>query len=84
MQEFLRQARASFPNLDLTTTDDPHAAVSDADAVYTDVWASMGQESERNKRRRDFANYQVNAQLMARARPMHCFCTACRPIAARK
>jgi ornithine carbamoyltransferase len=66
-EEFLRHARASFPNLDLTTTDDPHAAVSDADAVYTDVWASMGQESERDKRRCDFAKYQVNAQLMARA-----------------
>jgi ornithine carbamoyltransferase len=44
--------------------------------VYTDVWASMGQEAERNQRRRDFANYQVNAQLMAEARDdavfMHC------------
>ena len=65
--EFLRQARADFPKLDLVTTDDPHAAVSEADAVYTDVWASMGQEAERNKRRSDFAKYQVNAQLMARA-----------------
>ena len=38
-----------------------------AAAVYTDVWASMGQEAERDKRRRDFADYQVNAKLMARA-----------------
>jgi ornithine carbamoyltransferase len=74
--EFVQQARSSFPNLDLTTTDDPQAAVSDADAVYTDVWASMGQETERDKRRQDFAKYQVNAQLMARAPAdalfMHC------------
>jgi ornithine carbamoyltransferase len=44
--------------------------------VYTDVWASMGQESERDQRRRDFDAYQVNADLMAQARPdavfMHC------------
>jgi ornithine carbamoyltransferase len=66
-EEFVRQARADFPHLDLTTTNDPQAAVADADAVYTDVWASMGQESERDKRHRDFAKYQVNAQLMSRA-----------------
>jgi ornithine carbamoyltransferase len=50
--------------------------VRDAAAVYTDVWASVGQESEREQRRRDFADYQVNAQLMAHARDdalfMHC------------
>jgi len=47
-----------------------------ADAVYTDVWASMGQEEEAARRERDFAAYQVNAALMARAKPdalfMHC------------
>jgi ornithine carbamoyltransferase len=41
--------------------------VRDADAVYTDVWASMGHESERERRARDFAEYQVNAELMAQA-----------------
>jgi ornithine carbamoyltransferase len=65
--EFVQQARQGFPQLDLTTTHDPVAAVRDADAVYTDVWASMGQESERDKRRRDFAAYQVNGALMAAA-----------------
>jgi ornithine carbamoyltransferase len=62
---FVNQARADFPNLDLTITSDPQAAVADADAVYTDVWASMGQETQREQRRRDFARYQVNSQLMA-------------------
>jgi ornithine carbamoyltransferase len=66
-EEFLRQARVDFPNLDVTTTCDPNAAVAEADAVYTDVWASMGQETERDQRRRDFAKFQVNRQLMAQA-----------------
>jgi ornithine carbamoyltransferase len=57
-------------------TNDPNAAVSGADAVYTDVWASMGQESEAEDRRRIFLPYQVNAALMANAPKgalfMHC------------
>ncbi len=55
---------------------DPRQAVRDADLVVTDVWASMGQEQEQAARARDFADYQVNAELMALARPdalfMHC------------
>ena len=55
---------------------DPHEAVQDADLVVTDVWASMGQEQEQDTRARDFADYQVNAKLMALAKPdalfMHC------------
>ena len=50
--------------------------VRGADAVYTDVWASMGQEEERSKRAKAFAPYQVNAALMKLAKPdaafMHC------------
>lgn len=42
-------------------------AVEGADIVYTDVWTSMGQEAETEKRRRDFAGYQVNAELMSLA-----------------
>ncbi len=57
-------------------TNDPVEAVTGADVVYTDVWASMGQEGEREKRLRDFAGYQVNLELFNRARPdaifMHC------------
>jgi len=56
--------------------EDPRAAVAGADAVYTDVWASMGEEHEASERRRVFAPYQVNAALMAVANPgaifMHC------------
>jgi len=74
--KFLSQARREFPNLDLTTSQDPREAVRNAAAVYTDVWASMGQESQRDQRRRDFAAYQVNAKLMAAAPKdalfMHC------------
>ena len=55
---------------------DPVQAVAGADAVYTDVWASMGEEAEADARRAIFAPYQVNAALMAAALPgaifMHC------------
>jgi ornithine carbamoyltransferase len=55
---------------------DPAEAVKDADAVYTDVWASMGQEKEAQKRLKDFEGYQVTPELMARAAKgavfMHC------------
>jgi ornithine carbamoyltransferase len=55
---------------------DPHAAVAGADAVYTDVWASMGEEDEAEARRMIFAPYQVNEELMALAASdaffMHC------------
>ncbi|MGA2060983.1 MAG: ornithine carbamoyltransferase [Thermoguttaceae bacterium] len=64
------------PQLDLIVTTDPVEAVRDAVAIYTDVWASMGQESQKEDRRKDFAPYQVNAELMARAQKgaffMHC------------
>jgi ornithine carbamoyltransferase len=65
--EFVREAKRTLPRLDLTTTHDPRAAVRQAAAVYTDVWASMGQEAEREQRKRDFAEYQVNAKLMSEA-----------------
>lgn len=49
--------------------EDPAEAVREADIVYTDVWVSMGQEGEAEKRRRAFAGYQVNEHLMALASP---------------
>src|SRR5262245_9935909 len=55
---------------------DPRRAVEGVDAIYTDVWASMGEEAEAADRRRIFAPFQVNAALMATADPnalfMHC------------
>ena len=60
----------------LTLTHDPAEGVQDADAVYTDVWASMGQEEEAAARAQVFAPFQVNAALVRRAKPdaliMHC------------
>ena len=57
-------------------TNDPAEAVAGADAVYTDVWASMGQEAEAEARQQVFRPYQVNARLMRRAGAkalfMHC------------
>ena len=61
---------------DFVVTHDVEAGLRGADAVYTDVWASMGQEEEAETRERAFAPYQVNAALMALAKPdalfMHC------------
>ena len=55
---------------------DPKEAVRVADILYTDVWASMGQEAEYEKRVRDFKGYQINAELVSMANPdcivMHC------------
>jgi ornithine carbamoyltransferase len=60
----------------IAITSNAFAAVERADAIYTDVWASMGQESEAAERQRVFRPYQVNELLMAAAQPhtlfMHC------------
>src|SRR6185436_8178458 len=57
-------------------TNDPKEAVAGASCVYTDVWASMGQEAEQQQRLRDFAGFCVDEALMARAAPdavfLHC------------
>jgi ornithine carbamoyltransferase len=75
-RESLLWIKQHAPNLDLIVTTDPIEAVRDASAVYTDVWASMGQESERDERRAVFAPYQINAALMSHAQKgaffMHC------------
>jgi ornithine carbamoyltransferase len=59
-----------------TITNDPIQAATNADVIYTDVWASMGQEAEADQRRKIFLPYQVNAGLFGCAKPdaifMHC------------
>jgi ornithine carbamoyltransferase len=61
---------------EVVITEDPYAAVRNADAVYTDVWASMGQESEAATRRKEFAGFTVDDDLMGAASPdaifLHC------------
>ena len=63
-------------NGDFTITTDVKTALKDADVVYTDVWASMGQESEKKAREKAFADYQVNKKNLAVAKPdvmcLHC------------
>lgn len=59
---------AAASGAEIVCTVDPKQAVSGADVVYTDVWTSMGQEAEAEERRRIFAGYQVNSDLLALAR----------------
>ena len=74
VDEARRTARQT--GAEVTLLADPDAAVDGVDAVYTDVWASMGQEDEIEVRNGIFARYQVDENLMARAKPdalfLHC------------
>ncbi|WNY26847.1 Ornithine carbamoyltransferase [Methanolapillus ohkumae] len=60
----------------LTVTDNPLEASKNADVLYTDVWVSMGDEEEEEKRLKDFKNFQINEELIAVSKPdvlvMHC------------
>lgn len=60
----------------ITVTEDPVEAVLNADAVYADVWTSMGQEEENEQRLKDFHDYQINEKLVSHAKKdylfMHC------------
>jgi ornithine carbamoyltransferase len=73
-REIFETARAQGARVEVT--HDVAAAAKDADALYTDVWTSMGQEAESEQRKRDFRDFQINAALVARAKPdaivMHC------------
>jgi ornithine carbamoyltransferase len=72
--EIVKQARRLGGKV--TVTNDPAEAAKDADVLYTDVWVSMGDEDEREKRLSDLAPYQINMQLVNLARQdaivMHC------------
>ena len=63
-------------NGSLTISDDPQKCAKDADVLYTDVWASMGMESEIKERREIFAPYQINDEIMSLAKDdamvLHC------------
>lgn len=63
-------------NGNFTCSEDILACAKDADVVYTDVWASMGQEEEKAEREKIFKNYQINDEVMAAAKPddmvLHC------------
>ena len=67
---------AGVPDCRFELTDKPEAAAAKADVIFTDVWASMGQESEALRRRKAFKGYQVNDAIMALANPgcmiQHC------------
>ena len=72
---------ATGSGAEIFCTEEPRLAVSGADVVYTDVWTSMGQETEAGQRRQIFAGYQVNSELLSLARedailmhplPAHC------------
>jgi ornithine carbamoyltransferase len=74
ISEAMLMARES--GADIKILNDPEAGVKDADAVYTDVWASMGQEDEIEERAAVFNDFRVDEELMALAKPdalfMHC------------
>ncbi|OGI18862.1 MAG: ornithine carbamoyltransferase [Candidatus Melainabacteria bacterium RIFCSPHIGHO2_02_FULL_34_12] len=66
-EEFILTARKLNPKIKIEITNDAHAAAKNAHILYTDVWASMGQEKEAEKRKKDFAPYQINNELVSHA-----------------
>ncbi|MFK7742670.1 MAG: ornithine carbamoyltransferase [Planctomycetota bacterium] len=74
VSEAMRTAQET--GAEITIVNDPQEACDGADAIYTDVWASMGQEDEIEERNGLFAPYQISTELMARAKPdalfLHC------------
>lgn len=77
-EEIVNNAKrnAAYMGSKIEITNDPVEAVKNADIIYTDVWASMGQESEAQERRKHFMKYQVNPELVKNAKDdylfMHC------------
>jgi len=74
LSEAEKMAKESGATISLSK--DPVEAVKGADVIYTDVWTSMGQEKEYNKRLKDFKGFQINDKLLSKAKPgtrvMHC------------
>ena len=75
-EAFTARLSAHFPDAKVRLVRDPRAAVEAADVVYTDVWASMGQEHEADLRKKAFGRYQVDDRLLDLAKPdaifLHC------------
>jgi ornithine carbamoyltransferase len=69
-EEVVNQGKefAALSGSQIRLTNDPYEAVKDADIVYTDVWTSMGQEAEAEKRRLAFSDYQVGNKLLSSAK----------------
>ena len=79
MQEaVLAEITQQHPNANIFTTTNPQEAVSNADVIYTDVWASMGQEAEATARKKIFQPYQIDGKLMSAA-PAGCQFMHCLP-----
>jgi ornithine carbamoyltransferase len=76
LSEALRLAKTT--NARIVLSDAVQEAAEGADIIYTDVWASMGQESESKKRKKDFSRFQVNQKLVALAKP-DCLIMPCLP-----
>jgi ornithine carbamoyltransferase len=74
-EEILKRAKAN-PDSRILVTDDPKEAVADADVIYTDVWASMGQKHLKEEKQKKLEKFQLNSALLAGANPnavvMHC------------
>lgn len=75
-ETYVAKVKEKCPDADITVTTDVAAGVAGSDVIYTDVWASMGQEAEREARKKIFADYQVSSDLMKIANPdakfLHC------------
>jgi len=75
MANYVERAKSNADSK-VSVTSDPQAAVEGADVIYTDVWASMGQKDQTDKKSEQLQKYQVNQSLLAGARPdclvMHC------------
>jgi ornithine carbamoyltransferase len=65
--DFLAELTRRYPKHRVSQSHDPVAAVKTADVIYTDVWASMGQEEEAEQRKKAFRDFQVNSRLLSHA-----------------
>jgi ornithine carbamoyltransferase len=75
---FFADLKEKVPSAELELIQDPNRAVANADVIYTDVWASMGQEAEQDQRKKAFGDYQINSKLLKSA-PKHALFMHCLP-----